>query len=72
MNNTNNIYLLLKLVRIDNDFNNKVFIPLISNYRVYTKLEEIYFRLDLEQCDKENTILYRQNDFANDFTFTNV
>ncbi len=33
---------------------------------------ETYFRLDLEWCDKENTILYRWNDFANDFTFTNV
>ncbi len=72
MNNTNDVYLLLKLAGIDNDFNNKVFVPLIPGYRVYTKLGETYFRLDLEWCDKENTILYRWNDFANDFTFTNV
>ncbi|CAG8700204.1 4599_t:CDS:2, partial [Funneliformis caledonium] len=72
MNNANDVYLLLKLAGIDNNFNNKVFVPLISGYCVYTKLVETYFRLNLEWCDKENTILYRWNNFANDFTFTNV
>jgi hypothetical protein len=48
MNNMNNVYLLLKLPGIQNDFNNKVFVPLIPGYRVYTKLGETYFRLDLE------------------------
>ncbi|CAG8610800.1 11621_t:CDS:10, partial [Funneliformis caledonium] len=72
MNNTNNVYLLLKLAGIENDFNNKVFVPLIPSYCVYTKLGKTYFRLDLEWCNKENTILYKWNDFANDYTFTNL
>lgn len=68
----NSVYLLLKIAGIDSDFNNKVFVPLIPDYRVYTKLGETYFRFDIEWCNKENTILYQWNDFANDFTFTNV
>ena len=64
MNNMNNVYLLLKLPGIQNDFNNKVFVPLIPGYRVYTKLGETYFRLDLEWCNKENIILYKWYDFA--------
>ena len=51
------------------NFNNKVFVPLISDYCVYTKLGEMYFRLDLEWCNKENTILYKWYDFANDSWF---
>jgi hypothetical protein len=71
-NNKNSVYLSLKVNGIDSDHDNKVFVPLIPGYRVYTKLGETYFRFDIEWCNSKNTILYRWNDFGNDFTFTNI
>lgn len=38
--------LLLKVSGKNNDYDNKVFAPLIPSYRVYTKLSKTYFRFE--------------------------
>ena len=45
---------------MNNDYNNKVFAPLIPGYQVYTKIGETYFRFDIEWCNNKNIILYRK------------
>ncbi|KAF0555171.1 ATP dependent DNA helicase [Gigaspora margarita] len=62
----NNVYLLLTILELSTS--NKVFVPLIPGYCVYTKLGETYFKLALEWLD--NQIMYRWTEYANDLTFT--
>ncbi|CAG8542566.1 2139_t:CDS:2, partial [Dentiscutata heterogama] len=64
----NNVYLLLKIPELSTS--NKVFVPLIPGYCVFTKLGEMYFKLALEWLD--NQIMYRWTEYANDLTFTNA
>ncbi|CAG8681910.1 9971_t:CDS:1, partial [Ambispora gerdemannii] len=54
--NKNSVYLALKVTGMESDHSNKVFVPLIPGYIIYTKLGETYFKLALEWSSQDNNI----------------
>ncbi|CAB4422880.1 unnamed protein product [Rhizophagus irregularis] len=70
--NKNNVYLMTKVAEMDGDLEQKVFIPLIPGYCIYTKLGETFFKFNLEWSTEQNKILYRWTDYASDSSFTNI
>ncbi|PKB96521.1 hypothetical protein RhiirA5_434691 [Rhizophagus irregularis] len=51
---------------MDGDLEQKVFIPFIPGYCIYTKLGETFFKFNLEWSTEQNKILYRWTDYASD------
>jgi hypothetical protein len=46
--NKSSVYLMTKITEMDGDLGQKVFVPLIPGYCIYTKLGETFFKFNLE------------------------
>ncbi|CAI2187262.1 294_t:CDS:2 [Funneliformis geosporum] len=70
--NQSQVYLSLKVTKINSDFNNKVYVPLIPGYAVFTYIGGYYFYLKLGWYSIHHVIMYQWSDYGSDPNFTQV
>ena len=56
------LYLLLKILNIEPDFKEKVWVPLIPGYPIFTSLSGIFLQFNIEP--KDETLLYQLTEYT--------